>query len=86
MLSRSGRETQHKNVLTKGTIGRALHYAVNPLPLDEPFFEDGRNHLDNNNAIKNKIRPLALGSVNFLFAESREGAQRIAMMYSFFAY
>ena len=60
-------ETQHKNILTKGAIGRALHYAVNQLPLIDPFFEDGRIHLDNN-AIENKIRPLALGRKNFLFA------------------
>jgi hypothetical protein len=60
-------ENQHKNKLTKGAIGGALHYAVNQLPLVEPFFEDGRIHLDNN-AIENKIRPLALGRKNFLFA------------------
>ena len=53
-------ETQHKNVLTKGAIGRALHYAVNQLPLIDPFFEDGRIQPDNN-AIENKIRLLALG-------------------------
>jgi hypothetical protein len=41
-------ETQHKNILTKGAIGRALHYAVNQLPLIDPFLEDGRIHLDNN--------------------------------------
>jgi len=60
-------ETQHKNVLTKGAIGRTLHYAVNKLTLIDPFFEDGRIHLDNN-AIENKIRLLALGRKNFLFA------------------
>jgi transposase len=77
-------ETQHKNILTKGAIGRALHYAVNQLPPIDPFFEDGRIQLDNY-AIKNKIRPLALGRKNFLFTGSHEGAKRIAMMYSFFA-
>jgi len=60
-------ETQHKNILTKGAIGGALQYDVNQLPLIDPFFEDGRIHLDNN-AIENKIRPLALGRKNFLFA------------------
>jgi hypothetical protein len=39
-----------------------LHYAVNQLPLIEPFFEDCRSHLDKN-AIENKIRPLALQMV-----------------------
>jgi hypothetical protein len=53
--------------LTKGAIGRALHYAVNQLPLIDPFFEDDRIQPDNN-AIENKIRPLALGRKNFLFA------------------
>jgi len=38
-----------------------------------------------NNLIENKIRPLALGRKNSLFAGSHKGAQRIAMMYSFFA-
>jgi hypothetical protein len=47
-------EIQHKNVLTKGAIDRALHYAVNQLTLIDP--------------IKKKIRPLALGRKNFLFA------------------
>jgi transposase len=68
-------ETQHKNILTKGAIGRALHYAVKQLPKIDPFFEYGMIHLDNN-AIENKIRPLALGRKNFLFAGSHEGARR----------
>ena len=53
-------ETQHKNVLIKGAIGRALHYAVNQLPSIDP--------------IENKIRLLALGRKNFLFAGSHKGA------------
>ena len=77
-------ETQHKNILTKGAIGRAQLYAVKQLSRIEPFFEDGRIHLDNND-IENKIRPLALGKKNYLFAGSHEGAKKIAMMYSFFA-
>jgi hypothetical protein len=77
-------EIQHKNILTKGDIGRALHYAFKQLPMIDPFFEDGRIHLDNN-AIENKLRPLALGRKNFLFAGSHEVADRIAMVYSFFA-
>jgi hypothetical protein len=55
-------ETQLKNVLTKGAIGRALHYAVNQLPLIDPFFEDSRSRIQPvNNASENKIRPLVLG-------------------------
>jgi len=52
--------------------------------IDSFFVENGRIRLDNN-ANENKIRPLALGRKNFLFAGSHVGAKRIAMMYSFFA-
>ncbi len=38
-----------------------------------------------NNLIENSIRPLALGRKNYLFAGSHAGAQRAAMLYSFFA-
>ena len=38
-----------------------------------------------NNLIENKIRPLALGRKNYLFAGNHKAAQRIAMIYSFFA-
>jgi transposase len=37
-----------------------------------------------NNLIENKIRPLAVGKMNYLFVCSHKGAQRIAMMHSFF--
>ncbi len=47
------------------------------------ILEHGQVELDNN-LIENKIRPLALGRKNYLFAGSHEAAQRIAMMYSFF--
>jgi hypothetical protein len=40
---------------------------INQLPSIDPFFENVRIQPDNN-AIKNKIRPLALGRKNFLFA------------------
>jgi hypothetical protein len=39
---------------------------------NDPFFEDSRIQPDNN-PIENKIRPLALGRKNFLFAGSHEG-------------
>lgn len=37
-----------------------------------------------NNQIENKIHPLALGRKNYRFAGSNKGAERAAMMYSFF--
>lgn len=76
--------TEQANNLTKGAIGKALLYAKNHLPRLEHYLRDGRVEIDNN-LIENKIRPLALGRKNFLFAGSNQGAQRAAMMYSFFA-
>lgn len=46
------------------------------------LLEDGRLEIDNN-LIENKIRPLALGRKNYLFAWSHDGAKRIAIIYSF---
>lgn len=75
---------QHRNNLRSGGIGKALLYAKNHLPRLRPYLTDGRIEIDNNR-IENKIRPLALGRKNYLFAGSKEGARRAAMMYSFFA-
>ena len=77
-------KTEHGANLSKGPIGKALHYAKNELPLLKVYLEDGRIHIDNN-LIENAIRPLALGRKNYLFAGSHQAAQRAAMMYSFFA-
>lgn len=76
--------TEQANNLTKGAIGKALLYAKNHLPRLEHYLRDGRVEIDNNQ-IENKIRPLALGRKNYLFAGSNQGAQRAAMIYSFFA-
>lgn len=70
--------------LSKGAIGKALHYAKNELPKLAACFDDGRVELDNN-LIENSIRPLALGRKNYLFAGSHQAAQRAAIMYSFLA-
>lgn len=71
-------------VLPKSPIGKAIGYFVKQYHKLAAILMDGRIELDNN-LIENKIRPLALGRKNYLFAGSHEGAQRIAMMYSFFA-
>ena len=85
--------TEQANNLSKGPIGKALHYAKTQLPLLAAYLDDGRLEIDNN-LIENAIRPLALGRsdrlgygapVASLFAGSHRGAQRTAMMYSFFA-
>ena len=68
-------------VTSKSTIGRAIGYAQNRYEGMKNVLKDGRLELDNN-LIENKIRPLALGRKNYLFAGSDAGAQRLAMFYS----
>lgn len=48
------------------------------------YLLDGTLLLDNNE-IENKMRAIALGRKNYLFAGSHDAAQRAAMIYSFFA-
>ena len=71
-------------VLPQSPIGKAMTYTQNQWDKLIRVLEDGKLELDNNN-VENKIRPLALGRKNYLFAGSHPAAQRIAMMYSFFA-
>ncbi len=77
-------EAQSIKVLPKSPIGKAMRYTINQWDKLISIFINGDVELDNN-LIENKIRPLALGRKNYLFAGSHKGAQRIAMMYSFFA-
>ena len=76
-------DEQSYHVLPQSPVGKAMKYTHLQWPKLMKIFEDGRFELDNN-LIENKIRPLALGRKNYLFAGSHDGAQRIAMMYSFF--
>ena len=71
-------------VLPKSQLGKAINYTLRQWKKLIMVLEDGRLELDNN-LIENKIRSLALGRKNYLFAGSHAAAQRIAMMYTFFA-
>jgi len=71
-------------VLPKSKIGNAIGYTLKQWHKLIAFFDNGKFLIDNN-LIENKIRPLALGRKNYLFAGSHKAGQRIAMMYSFFA-
>ena len=48
------------------------------------FLFDGRVEIDTN-LLENKIRPLALGRKNYLFAGNHEAAERLATAYSLMA-
>ena len=76
-------EQESLNVLPKSPIGKALSYYQKQWPKLQNIFLKSEIELDNN-LIENKIRPLALGRKNYLFAGSDKGAQWAAMMYSFF--
>lgn len=75
-------QEQGIKVLPKSPIGKAMRYTLNQWDKLEAIFTDGKIELDNN-LIENKIRPLALGRKNYLFAGSHRAGQRIAMMYTF---
>ena len=71
-------------VLPKSLIGKAIEYCTKLWTSLMNYLEDGNYHIDNN-SIENKIRPVAIGRKNYLFAGSHNGAQRSAMFYTFFA-
>ena len=77
-------EEESIKVTPKSPIGKAMTYTQNQWPKLIRVLEEGKLELDNN-PVENKIRPLALGRKNYLFAGSHPAAQRIAMIYSFFA-
>lgn len=76
-------EEQYPQVLPKSTIGKAIAYSLKLWAQLSAYVQNGAWHIDNN-AVENKIRPLALGRKNYLFAGSHDAAQQAAMMYSFF--
>lgn len=71
-------------VLPKSLIGKAIEYCTKLWSSLLTYLENGNYHIDNN-AIENKIRPVAIGRKNYLFAGSHNGAKRTAMFYTFFA-
>ena len=70
-------------VLPKSAIGKALAYSLKLWDKLTAYTQSGEWLMDNN-AVENKIRPLALGRKNYLFAGSHNAAQQAAMIYSFF--
>lgn len=77
-------DQQAYEILPKSAIGKAVGYFVRQYPKLNQVADTAQIQVDNNQ-IENKIRPLALGRKNYLFAGNHKAAQRIAMMYSFFA-
>ena len=76
-------DEHYPKVLPKSSIGKALTYSLNQWKYLIRYAENGDWYIDNNQ-VENKLRPLALGRKNYLFAGSHQAAQQAAMMYSFF--
>ncbi len=74
----------YARVLPQSAIGKAMAYTMNRWQQLSNYLLDGTLQLDNNE-IENKIRVIALGRKNYLFAGSHQAAPRAAMIYSFFA-
>jgi transposase len=68
-------------VLPKSVLGQALHYLARQWPKLIRFVDDGCYSLDNN-VQENAIRPFCVGRRNWLFADTVDGAQASANLYS----
>src|SRR5690554_6347488 len=77
-------EDWRMEILPRSPIGVATAYTLNVWERLEKIMTNGIYEIDNN-LIENRIRVLAMGRRNYMFAGSHEGAECNAMMYSFFA-
>ncbi|WP_262708873.1 IS66 family transposase [Flammeovirga pectinis] len=75
---------KEQRVLPKTDIGVAITYFLHHEKGLREYLKNGELLIDNN-PIENKIRPLAIGRKNYMFAGNEQGASQIAMFYSFFA-
>ena len=73
-----------KTALPSSSFGKALAYSVSRWKKLCAYIDDPRLQIDNN-LIENKIRPVAIGRKNYLFAGSHSAAQQAAMIYSLLA-
>jgi hypothetical protein len=65
----------------KGSLAKAIRYALSRWEALCRFTSDGRLEMDNN-AAERAIKPAVLGRKNYLFAGSDEGGHRAAIMYT----
>ncbi len=66
------------------STSKTLIYAYAPWDMLSAYLHDGNLQIVNN-LIENTIKPVALGRKNNLFPRNHEAAQRLAMIYSYFA-
>ena len=65
----------------KSTIGKAIAYSSRQWPKLIRYVDDGRLSIDNNRA-ERAIKPFVIGRKNWQFANTSNGAQASAVLYS----
>lgn len=71
-------------LLPQHALQKALQYAISQRDAMALYLSDGAFHIDNN-PVEGRIRPIALGRKNFMFAGSHDGARHAAVLYSLLA-
>jgi transposase len=70
-----------RRFLPQGTMGKAIHYALDQWESLEIYLQDPLIEIDNN-LVENAIRPTALGKKNWLFFGDANAGERGAVIYS----
>ena len=65
----------------KSAIGKAIAYSLRQWPKLIRYIDDGRLSIDNNRA-ERAIKPFVIGRKNWMFANTSNGAQASAVLYS----
>jgi transposase len=65
----------------KSAVGKAISYSLGQWSKLERYIENGNLQIDNNRA-ERAIKPFVIGRKNWLFANTANGAQASAMLYS----
>lgn len=74
-------EAVEEQTLPQSGIGKAIRYARSNWTALNRYVEDGRLEIDNN-ACERQMRAVAVGRKNWLFAGSKDGGRRAAVLYS----
>jgi len=74
-------EAGQEQTLPQSDVGKAIRYARSNWAALNRYVEDGRLEIDNN-ACERQMRAVAVGRKNWLFAGSKDGGRRAAVLYS----
>ena len=65
----------------KSALGKALAYSLNQWPKLTRYLEDGHLNIDNNRA-ERAVKPFVIGRKNWLFSNTKSGADASSVLYS----